>query len=130
MAVIRPRTTPSLLFATENGTIIDYDGLYMAGSAAGHFSRPLPDDLIELPPGSELFALPGRLPVGIESKSNEPALLADDPFSPGRPIQAVAAFMAPAHTAIYTAAFQKAADNVPILPLFAYTAVGWSGGRF
>lgn len=130
MAVSRPKTTPSLLFATENGTILDYDGLYMAGSAAGHFSAPQPDDLIELPPGSELFALPGRLPVGIEPKSSEPALLADNPFTPGSPVQAVAAFMAPAHTAIFTAAFQRADESVPLLPLFAYTAVGWSEGRF
>lgn len=130
MAALRPRTTPSLLFATENGEILDYDGLHMAGSSAGHFCKPQADDLIELPPGSELFSLPGRLPVGIEPESGEPALLAVDPFAPGKPIQAVAAFMAPAHTAIYTAAFQKSADNVPLLPLFAYTAVGWSEGRF
>jgi len=37
--------------------------------------------------------------------------------------------MAPAHTALYTAAFERQAD-APILPLFAYTAVGWRQGRF
>ncbi|MCW5200077.1 radical SAM protein, partial [Desulfobulbus sp. F1] len=41
----------------------------------------------------------------------------------------MAAFMAPAHTAIYTAAYQTQ-ENAPLLPLFAYTAVGWQDGRF
>ena len=86
---------------------MDYGGLIMAGSAAGRFYKPQPEDLIELPPGSELFTLPGRLPVGIEPESGEPALLDANPYNPGESIQAVAAFMAPAHTAIFTAAYEN-----------------------
>jgi len=123
------RSLPSLVFANSAGEILDYKGLEMAGSAAGEFYRPYPDDLIELPPGSELFVLPDRLPVGFEPGSSEPLLLAENPYEPGEKIQAVAAFMAPAHTAIYTAAYQKQPD-APLLPLFAYTAVGWLDGRF
>lgn len=102
----------------------------MAGAAAGRFFRPEPDDLIELPEGSELFALPDRLPVGFEPDSTEPALLTDNPFLPNSPIQAVAAFMAPAHTATYSAAYVTDAKGAVLLPLFAYTAVGWSEGKF
>jgi hypothetical protein len=130
MANPHPDKPPTLLFANSRGEILDYGGLRMAGSSAGRFFQPDPDDLIELPPGSELFALPGRLPVGIEADSGEPALLADNPYEPGDVIQAVAAFMAPAHTAIHTAAFQTRDGNQPVLPLFAYTAVGWGEGRF
>ena len=125
-----PHPLPSLVFANSAGEILDYDGLEMAGSAAGAFYRPQPDDLIELPEGSELFVLPGRLPVGFEPGTSEPALLAEHPCQPGEPIQAVAAFMAPAHTAVYTAAYQKIDNDAPLLPLFAYTAVGWMDGRF
>ena len=124
------RPLPSLVFANSRGEILDYDGLEMAGAAAGAFFRPDPKDLIELPAGSELFVLPGRLPVGFEPGSGEPALLAENPYQPGEPIQAVAAFMAPAHTAIYTAAYQTRETGAPTLPLFAYTAVGWMDGRF
>ena len=130
MANPHPDKPPTLLFANSRGEILDYGGLRMAGSSAGRFFQPDPDDLIELPPGSELFTLPGRLPVGIEADSGEPALLADNPYEPGDSIQAVAAFMAPAHTAIYTAAFQTREAHLAVLPLFAYTAVGWGEGRF
>ena len=37
--------------------------------------------------------------------------------------------MAPANTSIYTSAFQTKA-KAPVLPLFAYTAVGWANGKF
>ncbi|MDD2465799.1 MAG: radical SAM protein [Desulfobulbus sp.] len=127
---MHPSILPSLLFATAQGEILDYSGLHMAGSAAGRLFAPRLDELIELPAGSELFTLPQRLPIGIESESNEPALLATNPYQTDEPIQAVAAFMAPAHTAIYTAAYQTENDNPPLLPLFAYTAVGWAEGKF
>ncbi len=102
----------------------------MAGGAAGQFFPLQTEDLIELPVGSELFRLPGRLPVGIEPGSGEPALLDTNPYFAGDTVQAVAAFMAPAHTAIYTSAFHTPSSTSPQLPLFAYTAVGWSEGKF
>uniref|UniRef100_UPI00405710AE radical SAM protein n=1 Tax=Candidatus Electronema sp. TaxID=2698783 RepID=UPI00405710AE len=120
---------PSLVFANSKGEIIDYEGLEMAGSSAGEFRRLEPEELIPLPEGSELFVLPGRLPVGIEPESGEPALLDENPYDGSPEISAVAAFMAPAHTAIYSAAYQTQ-ENAPLLPLFAYTAVGWQDGRF
>ncbi len=125
-----PDEIPALVFADSRGNIIDYPELSMAGAAAMEI-RPLrPEELIPLPPGSELFILPGRLPVGIDPLTGQPAPLAENPYDGAAGIQAVAAFMAPAHTAIYTAAFVKAQDSVPLLPLFAYTAVGWYQGKF
>ncbi len=124
------RPLPNLVFANSKGEILDYDGLKIAGASAGDFYCPSRQDLIELPEGSELFVLPDRLPVGIEADTGEPALLESNPFAPGEAIQAVAAFMAPAHTAVYTAAYQKQNSGAPLLPLFAYTAVGWMDGKF
>ncbi|MCI5221309.1 MAG: radical SAM protein [Candidatus Electrothrix sp. AR4] len=120
---------PTLLFANSCGEIIDYNGLTMAGASGKHFHSPDHSELIELPEGSELFVLPERLPVGIEPNTGEPALLDCDPYNGKSDISAVAAFMAPAHTAIYTAAYQSK-DKAPLLPLFAYTAVGWLDGKF
>ena len=124
-----PVSIPSLVFADNHGAIIDYPPLNMAGMSNGHFITPDPADLIPLPQGSELFVLPGRLPVACDPDTSEPLLIEDNPFSPGEPVQAVPAFMAPAHTPIYTSAFQTT-GGAPTLPLFAYTAVGWSEGRF
>lgn len=127
---MHPSVLPSLLFATASGEIHEYNGLRMAGNAAGHIFIPRLDELIELPAGSELFTLPDRLPVGIDPEDDQPALLDDDPYAPGQAVRAVAAFMAPAHTAIYSAAYQTIAPEATLLPLFAYTAVGWAEGKF
>ncbi|RUM36274.1 MAG: radical SAM protein [Desulfobulbus sp.] len=127
--VAHPRSAPCLLFANSRGEILDYDGLDMAGASGDLFALPGNMELIELPEGSELFVLPGRLPVGIDQTTGEPALLDSNPYEPGETISAVAAFMAPAHTAVYTAAFQSE-NNAPLLPLFAYTAVGWMDDKF
>lgn len=101
----------------------------MAGMSNGQYLMPETTDIIPLPKGSELFVMPGRLPIGCDPETAEPLLVEDNPFTPGEPIQAVAAFMAPAHTSILTGAY-KSTDTSPLLPLFAYTAVGWSNGRF
>ncbi|MCI5182803.1 MAG: radical SAM protein [Candidatus Electrothrix sp. AW1] len=120
---------PALVFANSKGEIIDYQGLTMAGASGEFFSCPDQNELIELPEGSELFVLPNRLPVGIEPETGEPALLDCDPYTGDTGIAAVAAFMSPAHTAVYTAAYQSQ-NKAPLLPLFAYTAVGWMDGKF
>ncbi len=127
--MIRPSAHPVLLIADSVGNITDFPELEAVGMSNGHFEKPALEDYIPLPEGSELFSLPGRLPVGWDPIEHEPVLLAEDPDRPGEPIRAVAAFMAPAHTAVYTSSFQTG-DNAPTLPLFAYTAVGWQDDRF
>ena len=102
----------------------------MAGRSGSFYFKPALEDLIPLPEGSELFLLPERLPIGISPENGSPVLFDQDPDNPGELIQAVAAFMAPAHTAIHTAAYEPIRNDVAPLPLFAYTAVGWHKGRF
>jgi wyosine [tRNA(Phe)-imidazoG37] synthetase (radical SAM superfamily) len=128
--VSHPDSLPSLVVADRNGTISDIPTLTMAGMSNGQFIQPDAPDLIPLPEGSELFVLPGRAPVGFDRTTRAPRILNDHPYTPGEKIQAVAAFMAPAHTAILSAAFRTASPQAPVLPLFAYTAVGWHKGRF
>lgn len=123
-----PDQVPSLVFTNSQGEILDHPGLQMAGSSCGKMSAIRPEELIELPEGSELFVLPGRLPVGIDPGTGEFSSLTTDPFSNDTPL-AVAAFMSPAHTAIFTAAYEAKAD-APLLPLFSYTAVGWYKDKF
>jgi wyosine [tRNA(Phe)-imidazoG37] synthetase (radical SAM superfamily) len=124
-----PSNIPALLFADAKGNIRDFAELEMAGMSNGNFIRPALEDLIPLPEGSDLFTLPGRLPVGWDPRSDEPVLLSENPYEDGKAIMAVAAFMAPAHTAILSSSYQTQPD-APTLPLFAYTAVGWFEDRF
>ena len=128
MPARRPDRPPSLVFANSKGEILDYPDLHMAGSSCGRFALPEPEDLIELPQGSELFVLPGRLPAGMNPTTGEAEILAKNPYDGSTP-QAVAAFMAPAHTATFTAAYHTT-GQAPVLPLFAYSAVGWHKDTF
>lgn len=120
---------PALVYADAAGKIYDWPRLEMAGRSGHRFHRLTPDDWVELPPGSELFVLPGRVPVGFDARRRTFRALERDPYQPSRPVQGVAAFMAPAHTATFTAAFETL-PGAQLLPLFAYTAVGWLDGRF
>jgi pyruvate-formate lyase-activating enzyme len=118
-----------LVYADEQGRLYDWPGLEMAGSCGGRWRSLVPGDWIPLPPGSELFVLPQRLPVGYHRSRKRFEVLRGDPCAPGKAVQAVAAFIAPAHTQELTAAYRTLA-GAPLLPLFAYTAVGWYHGEF
>mgnify|MGYP001233330741 CR=1 FL=1 len=120
---------PCLVYADGKGEIFDWPELEMAGRSGTAERRLHRGDWIPLPEGSELFLLPGRLPVGYHPSKKRFETLARDPLDSSRPVQAVAAFVSPAHTQLYSAAF-KSLSGAPLLPLFAYTAVGWKDGRF
>jgi pyruvate-formate lyase-activating enzyme len=101
----------------------------MAGASANTWQRLRSAELIPLPEGSDLFLLPERLPVGFSRKGGRFEPLPSDPFDPAKPVQAVAAFISPAYTRLYSPAY-RANARAPLLPLFAYTAVGWLNGGF
>jgi pyruvate-formate lyase-activating enzyme len=80
-----------------------------------------PEDWIELPTGGNLYELPGRRGIGIDVKTGD-MRLCDKGW-------AVAAFIPPAHTGLYIAAFETQED-APTLPLFCYTAAAWHNEKF
>jgi pyruvate-formate lyase-activating enzyme len=120
---------PFLVYADAEGRIFEWPKLEMLGASGGEYERVGPGEWLPLPPGSELFLLPQRLPVGYNAQKKRGEVLAHDPYDSAKPVQAVAAFMAPAYTQIYSAAY-KSLPGAPLLPLFAYTAVGWKDGHF
>lgn len=127
---LHPKSMPHMVYANAAGEILDLPDLAMAGRAAGEIRVPELSELIPLPEGSELFVLPDRLPVGTDPRSGEPLLVEEDPDDASAPIRAVAAFVSPAHTGVLTAAYESVINEPQLLPLFAYTAVGWLNGRF
>jgi hypothetical protein len=112
---------PNLVYSDGEGNIYDAPGLWMAGRSGMDVVALDPEDFIELPPGSELFELPDRFPLGFDKETGKPLLCKDG--------IAVAAFMAPAHTMFYSAAYQKT-EEANTLPLFAYAAVGYLDGKY
>ncbi len=111
---------PCLVTADAAGNIYDNPELLMICRHGREFALPRPDELMPLPEESELFLLPGRLALGLDPETGEVETLDE---------QAVAAFVAPAHTLTGHPAYATQAD-APVLPLFAYGAVGFANGRF
>lgn len=113
--------TPYILYSDGKGNIFEDTSLHVTGRS-GWDAMPIPDEeWIELPEGGSLYELPGRRGIGINAATGEMALC-DKGW-------AVAAFIPPAHTGFYLAAFETLPD-APTLPLFCYTAVGWLDGKF
>lgn len=111
---------PHLLVADAQGNIYDHPDLLMVCRRGDQWGLPRPDELIPLPPESEIFLLPGRRAAGLNEESGEIEVQED---------LAVAAFAAPAHTITAHPAYARD-DDAPLLPLFAYGAVGFARGRF
>ena len=126
----RPRDSPRepvrLLVSDVEGRIFDHPELLLAGVRG---AGPAPIDarrLIALPRGSDLFTLPGRAPIGTRSAH---AGAGRGARWEGGEARAVAAFLAPAHTACHHAAWRTRRD-APTLPLYAYTAVGFADDHY
>jgi pyruvate-formate lyase-activating enzyme len=114
-----PPLRPHLLAADEKGNIYDHPRLLMVCRRGAEFSLPRPDELIPLPEESTLFLLPERRALGLDPQTGRLELQDE---------LAVAAFVAPAHTLTAHPAYEKGA-KAPVLPLFAYGAVGFANNR-
>ncbi|MGZ3957553.1 MAG: radical SAM protein [Flavisolibacter sp.] len=113
--------SPFILYSDGKGNIFEDTSLYVVGRS-GWDALPIPgDEWIELPQGGQLYELPGRRGIGIDVTTGEMRLCEKG--------WAVAAFIPPAHTGFYLAAYETA-DDAPTLPLFCYTAVGWQAEKF
>ena len=112
---------PYLLYSDGEGKIFEDTTLYSVGRS-GWDALPIPEDeWIELPDGGNLYELPGRKGIGIDVETGEMRLCEKG--------WAVAAFIPPAHTGFYLAAYETM-DDAPTLPLFCYTAAGWLNNKF
>ena len=114
-------SSPFLLYSDGNGNIFEDTSLYVVGRT-GWDAIPIdPEDWIELPDGGNLYELPGRKGIGIDVATGEMRLCTKG--------WAVAAFIPPAHTGFFLAAYETQPD-APTLPLFCYTAAGWLDNKF
>jgi sulfatase maturation enzyme AslB (radical SAM superfamily) len=113
--------SPYILYSDGKGNIFEDTSLYVTGRS-GWDAMPVPEDeWIELPDGGQLYELPGRRGIGIDVETGNMRLCEKG--------WAVAAFIPPAHTGLYIAAYETLAD-APTLPLFCYTAAGWYDDTF
>lgn len=115
------KESPYILYSDGKGNIFEDLSMHTTGRS-GWDAYPIdPEEWIELPEGGSLYELPGRRGIGLNAATGEMELC-DKGW-------AVAAFIPPAHTGFYLAAYETMPD-APTLPLFCYTAVGWLDGKF
>jgi pyruvate-formate lyase-activating enzyme len=113
--------SPFILYSDGNGNIFEDTSLFVTGRSGWDAVPVDTNDWIPLPEGGNLYELPGRRGIGIDVKTGE-MRLCDKGW-------AVAAFIPPAHTGLYMAAFETSPE-APTLPLFCYTAAGWYDHQF
>jgi wyosine [tRNA(Phe)-imidazoG37] synthetase (radical SAM superfamily) len=113
--------SPFLLYSDGQGNIFEDTSLYVLGRSGWDAVEVDPEDWIPLPEGGNLYELPGRRGIGMDVISGEIRLCEKG--------WAVAAFIPPAHTGFYMAAYETLPD-APTLPLFCYTAAGWHNDVF
>jgi len=121
---------PHLVFSDPEGRILDHPHLKLAGRSGDQMVRPLPSELVPLPMGSQLFILPGRIPIGWDEGKG--SFMLSERMEMGRKEMActpVAAFLPPGYVRTLLPATQLMA-KAPTLPLWAYSSVGWKDGRF
>ncbi|MBL0133541.1 MAG: radical SAM protein [Chitinophagaceae bacterium] len=112
---------PYLLYSDGKGNIFEDSSLLAVGRSGWDAVPVAMEDWIKLPDGGSLYELPGRRGIGIDVSTGEMRLCEKG--------WAVAAFIPPAHTGLYMAAYETAED-APTLPLFCYTAAGWYNDEF
>ncbi|TBR20392.1 MAG: radical SAM protein [Chitinophagaceae bacterium] len=114
-------TSPFLLYSDGKGNIFE-DTTLLATGRSGWDAVPIDlIDWMELPDGGSLYELPERKAIGIDLKTGDMRLCEKG--------WAVAAFIPPAHTGFYLAAYEST-KQAPTLPLFCYTAAGWFNNKF
>lgn len=113
--------SPYILFSDGEGNIYEDISLYSCGRSGWDAMPVSKDEWIELPSGGQLYELPGRRGIGLDVKTGEMRLCEKG--------WAVAAFIPPAYTGTYLAAYETQ-PGAETLPLFCYTAAGWHDNKF
>ena len=117
---------PKLLIADGEGRIYDVPYLEATGMKGGEYFRLKSSEIIELHPDSELFMLPDRNPVGFDPDSGQYVELKQNPLAGDNSLcYAVAAFLAPGHTATHSASLRKRGKTrmLPLLLLYSRSFV-------
>jgi pyruvate-formate lyase-activating enzyme len=121
---------PRLVFSDPEGRILDHPHLKLAGRSGDRMVLPHPSEFVPLPMGSQLFSLPGRVPIGWDEDLD--TFIQSEKTKVGRreiDCSAVAAFLPPGYIRTLLPATQLK-PNAPTLPLWAYSSVGWKDGKF
>ena len=120
------RKFPNLIFSDARGKIFSHPRLKMLAFDGRDFRPPEEEELIGLPSGSTLFFMPAHLAFAYNAEADKVVTI--ERYS-GKKVFPVSAFLIPGYTRLLHPAAVKI-NGPSRLPLWAYTAVGWAGGKF
>jgi pyruvate-formate lyase-activating enzyme len=121
---------PRLTLSNHGGEVFDHPDLFMAGRSGDQIVLPHFSELVPLPEESQFFTMPGRIPVGWDEQRG--TFVSLEKLRIGgkeADCSAVAAFLPPGYIRTLLPATRRR-SKAPILPLWAYSSVGWRDGRF
>lgn len=112
------------LYANNKGEVLEYPGFSMLARSGSEWVEPDPTEMMPLPNGATLVAIPNQIPVGWDGQR----VRIIDQASTGTSTQAVAALLPQGFTRTLLPAYvyPEALQAVPIL---GYTAVGFRDGN-
>ncbi len=113
-------TGPRMVYCDDRGELYDHPFYGMTVFDGLRVRPPREDELVTLPPGSDVWMLPGRSPYGWNMETGGPEIL--------RGFNGASAFASPAWLRLALPAYVKE-EGAPTLPLFAYAPLGWLRGR-
>ncbi len=120
----------NLIFSDSENNIFDHPYIKAIGRSGDRLVIPDAEELVPLPEGSQLFSLPGRIPIGWDEEKKDLILLKTLKIgTKDLACTAVSAFLPPGYVRTLIPAAKKL-PNAPILPLWAYSCVGWKEGKF
>lgn len=109
------------LYANKKGEVLEHSDVMMLGRSGNEWLMPEEAEMIPLPKGASLVALPGCLPVGL-GYDDKPFCIEKDPEYKEE-VTAVAALLPQGFTRTLLPAFVK--KDRSNLPLYGYAAVGF-----
>jgi len=116
-----------MLFARKDGSWMDFPALEMAVRSGDNLLLPQEDELMPLPEGATLTAMPGRFPIGYDKEENALVPLKSNPYrEEEEEVWAVGALLPQGFTRTLLPAVT---DHGEELPLLGYTAVGIEKGQ-
>jgi len=111
-----------LVYTDQAGNVYNHEQWYGLGRSGDMISEILPEELIPLPSGATLVAMPYTSPIGMDPETGEMHRL-DGPFT------AVGALLPQGYTRLFLPGYVKS-EKDKALPIFGYTAVVWKDEGF
>lgn len=115
----------TLVYCDPKGNIYDCPGKGATFRTGRKIIPAVKDDLVKLPFGSEIFSLPGRVPVGASAKGQCLPM----PTIEGRKVWAASAFLPSGYLRTYLPGYENR-EGAKRLSLWAYAGVAMIGDDF